>query len=111
MSNKNNGEGLSIIKSLDIGSLDKIDASKAENLSSKVLSERETRRRLLSHARIVGMEKEMLLLFAKFDNLMRNCTNAQERADIAKLGSYEVYRLLGGGGELYVDGQLVAKDD
>lgn len=111
MSNKDNGEGLSIIKNLDIGSMNKIDASKAENLSNKVLGEKETRRRLLTHARKVGMEKEMLQLFARFDKLMHNCTNAQERADIAKLGSYEVYRLLGGGGELYVDGQLVAKDD
>jgi hypothetical protein len=108
---KDNGEGLSIIKSLDIGNLNKIDANKAENLSSKVLNERETRRRILTHARLVGMEKDMLLLFAKFDKLMRNCTNEQERVDIAKMGAYEVYRLLGGGGELYVDGQLVAKDD
>lgn len=89
----------------------KIDATNAENLSSKVVQEKETRRRLLTHARQVGCEKDMLLLFAKYDKLLRNCTNDKERADISKLGAVEVYQLLGGGGELYVDGTLVCKDD
>ena len=35
----------------------------------------------------------------------------KERADISKLGVVEVYRLLGGGGELYVNGELVIKND
>ncbi len=91
-------------------SIEKIDADNPDNLSQKVLQERETRRRLLSHARLNGCEKDMLLLFAKYDGLMRNCTNEKEREDIAKLGAVEVYRLLGGNGELYVDGQLVCKD-
>jgi hypothetical protein len=103
-------KGLSIIKNLDT-SLTKIDASKAENLSNKVLSEKETRRRLLNHAREIGCEHEMTFLFTKYDKLLRNCTNDKERNDIAKLGAYEMYRLLGGGGELYINGQLVAKDD
>ncbi len=92
------------------GDISIIDATKQENMSDKVLQEQETRRRLLSHARIVGCERDMLLLFAKYDKLMRNCTNDKERADIAKLGAVETYQLLGGGGELYVDGQLVCKD-
>lgn len=92
------------------GSIEKIDATNPDNLSKKVLAERETRKRLLTHARMVGCEKDMLLLFAKYDKLMRNCTNDKERADIAKLGAVETYQLLGGGGELYVDGQLVCKD-
>jgi len=89
----------------------KIDASDPNNLSDKVLSERETRRRLLTHARMVGCEKDMLLIFAKYDKLMRNCTNEKERSDISQLGAVEVYRLLGGGGELFINGQLVAKDN
>lgn len=107
---KDNSEGLSIIKNLNIGSIDKIDLSNPANISNKVLDERETRRRLLTHARMIGCEKDMMLLFAKYDKLLRNCTNASERSDIAKLGAYEMYNLLGGGGELYVDGVLVAKD-
>src|ERR1700759_3213460 len=107
---KDLSEGLSIIKNIS-GDVQKIHASNPDNLSKKVLNERETRSRILKHARLVGMEKDMLILFAKFDKLMHNCTNEQERAHIAQLGAYEVYRLMGGGGELYVDGQLVAKDD
>ena len=92
------------------GDLQKIDATRPENLSDKVLEERETRKRLLTHARLVGCERDMLLLFAKYDKLMRNCTSENERRDMAKLGAVEVYRLLGGGGELFVDNQLVCKD-
>jgi hypothetical protein len=92
------------------GEFVKTDLTNANHISDKVLEERETRRRLLTHARLVGCERDMLLLFAKYDKLMRNCTNDKERSDIAKLGAVETYRLLGGGGELYVDGQLVCKD-
>jgi len=92
------------------GTVEKTNLDDAANLSNKVLQEQETRRRLLAHARIIGCERDMLLLFAKYDKLMRNCTNDKERADIAKLGAVDTYRLLGGGGELYVDGQLVCKD-
>jgi len=89
----------------------KIDASDPNNLSDQVLSERETRRRLLTHARLVGCEKDMLLIFAKYDKLMRNCTNEKEKSDISQLGAVEVYKLLGGGGELVINGQLVVKDN
>lgn len=89
----------------------KIDISDPKNLNNKILPEKETRKRMIEHARLVGCEKDMILLFDKFDKLLRNCTNEQERLDISKLGAYEVYRLLGGGGELYVNGNLVAKDD
>lgn len=90
---------------------EKIDATDPNNLSNKVLEERETRKRFLGHARLRGCEREMLMLFAKYDKLMRNCSNQKEREDMRKLGALEVYQLLGGGGELYVDGQLVVKDD
>lgn len=101
---------ISTIKNLSINDL-KIDATNHNNLSNKVVDEKETRRRILLTAKEMGCEKEMILLFAKYDNLMRNCTNAKEREDIGKLGALNIYRLLGGGGELYVNGQLVAKDD
>ena len=88
----------------------KIDLTNPKNLSNKVLSERETRKRLLKHARLAGCEGDMKLLFDKYDKLLNNCTNEQERIDIAKMGAYEMYMLLGGGGELYVNGNLVSKD-
>lgn len=89
----------------------KIDASDSNNISNKVLPEQESRKRWLSHARLVGCEREMLILFAKYDKLLRNCTNDKERADIAKIGVVEFYNLLGGGGKLYIDGQLVISDE
>jgi hypothetical protein len=89
----------------------RIDAANPENLNDKVLSERETRKKLLTHARMVGCERDMMLLFNKYDKLMRNCTNEKERLDMGKLGAYEMYRLLGGGGQLFVNGQLVADDE
>lgn len=92
------------------GDISKIDLTDASNLSKKVLPEQATRKRMLTLAREMGCEKDMLLLFAKYDKLMRTCTNEKEKADIAKLGAFECYQLLGGGGELYVDGQLVYKE-
>lgn len=89
----------------------KIDATDPNNLNNKVLTEKETRKRLLNHAKIVGCEKDMLLLFAQADKTIKNCTNDQERKDMGKWFVVQVYRLLGGGGELYVDNQLVCKDD
>lgn len=100
---------LSTIKNLNIGDV-KIDATNPNNLSNKVVDERETRKRFLATAREMGCEREMLMILAKYDNLLRNCTSQKERLDIGKLGALEVYRLLGGGGELYVNGELVVKD-
>lgn len=100
---------LSEIKNLAVGDF-KIDGTDPNNFSNKVLSEQETRRRLLRDAKKMGCEKEMFLIFTKYDNLLRNCPNEKERKDIAKLGIFEMYTLLGRGGELYVDGQLVYKE-
>jgi hypothetical protein len=88
-----------------------IDATDPNNLSNKVMPEQETRRKILHHAKQVGCEGDILKIFAKYDKLMRNCTNDKERNDIGKMGAVEIYRMLGGGGELYIDGQLVCKDD
>jgi hypothetical protein len=81
------------------------------NLSNKVLPEAESRRRILKHAKQEGCLKEMMILLAKYDNLLRHCTNEKERNDISSIGVVEIWRLLGGGGELVIDGQIVCKDD
>ena len=102
----------SFIKNLTISDEDlKVDATDVNNLGSRIVSEKQTRQKFLNEARKMGCEKEMFLILSKYDNLLRNCTNDKERKDIAHLGCVEVYRLLGGGGELYVDGQLVIKDN
>lgn len=93
-----------------IDSSGKVDLTDPLNLSNTVLDERTSRRKWLAWAREEGCEKDMLLLFAKYDKLMRLANSDKERSDIAKLGVLSVWKLMGGGGELYVDGQLVAKD-
>lgn len=93
-----------------IDSSGKVDLTDPLNLSNKVLDENVSRKKWLAWAREEGCEKDMLLLFAKYDRLMRLATSEKERSDIAKLGVFAVWKLMGGGGELYVDGQLVAKE-
>lgn len=86
-------EGRSIIRDLSIPDF-KIDASDPANFSKKVLTERQTRGKFLTRARVLGCEKEMLMLFAKYDKLLNNCTNDDERKGISQLGAYEVGKLL-----------------
>lgn len=78
-------------------------------VGNKILPERETRRRLLKHAREIGCEKDMMLIFIEADKLLRNCTNEKERKDIGKIYAMKVYFLLGGGGDLTIDGEIVYK--
>jgi hypothetical protein len=78
----------------------------------RVASERQTRHKLLSWARQLGYEKDMLILFAKFDKMLKNCTNEEERKDMAKLGWSETLRLMGSYGTFFLDGKLVySKED
>lgn len=93
------------MRDVSFGSLDK-----TAETSNKVLSEKETRKSFLKHAKALGCEQQMLITFAKYDNILRNCTNEKERVDIAKLACLEVYKLIGGSGDLYVNGELVFKE-
>jgi hypothetical protein len=106
-----------------------IDSTNPDDVSQKVTSEKETRIKFLTVARWAGREKDMLLLFAKFDKLIRAATNEDKRKDVSKVGAIEVYKLLGDcfaslkssnalqipgldshRGELWVDGELIYKD-
>lgn len=107
MSKRDIEEGRSIIRDLSIGDF-KLDASDPNNISKKVLDERETRKRFLTRARQIGREKEMLLLFAKYDGLLKRCNNAEERKGISELGAYEVGKLLEFD-ELVVNGMAVIR--
>ncbi len=106
-----------------------MDTTNPDDMSDKVTSERETRAKFLTVAKWAGREKDMLLLFAKFDKLMRSTDDTAKKKDISKVGAIEVYKLLGDcfsslknsnaiqipgldshKGELWVDGELVYKD-
>lgn len=87
----------------------KIDTN---DFSDRVATERETRRKLLSWARQLGYEKDMLILFSKFDKMLKNCTNEEERKDMAKLGWAETLKLMGSYGTFFMDGKVVySKED
>jgi len=85
-----------------------IDLSNPDNIDhDKILPEYETRKRILNTARSMGCEREMLMVFAKYDRLARLCKNDSERLDISKLGAFEVYAILGKGGDFVVNGEMV----
>lgn len=105
-----------------------LDTTNPEDLSNKVTDERQTRAKFLTVARWAGRERDMLLLFGKFDKLMRTTDDEAKKKDISKIGAIEVYKLLGEcfaslkssnalqipgldsqSGELWVDGELVYK--
>jgi hypothetical protein len=106
-----------------------IDSTNPDDVSQKVTNEKETRAKFLTVAKWAGREKDMLLLFHKFDGLIRTAGNEDKQKDISKIGAVAVYKLLGEcfaslkgssalqipgldshKGELYVDGELVYKD-
>src|SRR5215472_12076578 len=107
----------------------RIDSDNPDDVSGKVTDEKETRRKFLTVARWAGREKDMMVLFHKFDKMQRETNDPEKKRDIAKVGAVEVYKLLGDcfaslrqskslvipgldshRGELWVDGELVYKD-
>ena len=72
-----------------------IDSQNPDDLSNKVTDEKETRKKFLTVARWAGRERDMLLIFVKFDKMLRDCSNEDKRKDIAKIGAIETYKLLG----------------
>jgi len=83
-----------------------------------IIPEREYRMMLIEEAKFKGCEIELRQVFDKWDKLMRNCTNLEERAMMGKLAVLEVSNLmdgryLGKGGNVTIDGQIVktSKDD
>lgn len=84
-------------------------------MKDKILDEKTFRHNLMNEARAKGCEKELILLFQKFDKLIRTCTNPIEREHIAKLGVIEVHKLIdngyvGKGGSLVINGETVIKE-
>jgi hypothetical protein len=71
----------------------RIDSNEPQEI--KIASEQETRRKLFGLAKGSGCEKDYMVILAKYDKLMRLAKDDKERADIAKLGVFEINRLLG----------------
>ena len=60
----------------------------------RTLSEEKTREKLINYARYLGCEVEFVTLLNKYDTMMRNCSNEQERIDMGKVGAYELLQLI-----------------
>jgi hypothetical protein len=78
----------------------------------QVLDEQTSRKNWLVMARTLGCEAELRQIFTRYDNLLQNCRNPQERQAIAAMGIIEVSNLLdngylGIGGDLTVGGVKV----
>jgi hypothetical protein len=69
--------------------------SEEQNIKvNRKLSEAEMRKRAINQARAQGCEMECRMLFDKYDNLLRNCSNDLERKHIAITAIAELHRLL-----------------
>lgn len=75
----------------------------AEN---KTPGEKETRERLIGWARKYGCEKDLIVIFNRFDDALKGCKTIEERKAIQALGVKEVDDFFSNkqnNGELYVD--------
>jgi len=80
----------------------------------KVESEQVTREKLLNRAfamaGIVGYN-EVKRIYAKYDAILKNCTNPQERTSIGEMAVCELHRAFNCAGELVVNGKELLPAD
>lgn len=74
----------------------------------KILSEAETRKNILEIARHLGCEGDVVEIFNKYDRLLKNCTNEEEKKAIGLMGNMEIHRLLSSDpGEIVVGDKII----
>lgn len=74
-------------------------------MKKKVATEAETRKNILEYARSLGCEGDVIKILNKYDALLKNCTNEEERKAIGIMGNVEMHRLLSSDpGELIIGG-------
>jgi hypothetical protein len=69
----------------------------------KAPSEAETRANILQQAREIGMEEQVLKIFARFDDALKNAKDDYQRHHIAACGAAELHKLFGCQGPLVID--------
>jgi hypothetical protein len=62
---------------------------------SKPMNEKDSRAQLIGWARKYGCEEDLLKLFARYDTLLRNCKNDEERKAIQAMAVMEVNQFFG----------------
>lgn len=74
----------------------------------KILSEAQTRKNILEIARHLGCDGDVIEIFNKYDRLLKNCTNEEEKKAIGIMGNMEIHKLLSSDpGELIIDNKLI----
>ncbi|HLG26319.1 MAG TPA: hypothetical protein VI423_00875 [Paenisporosarcina sp.] len=76
-------------------------------MSDKPLSEKETRLKLFALAKRLGCDIELRQIFTRYDNLLKTCTNLEERKQIAVLANVEVHKLFSFRNPLVVSGKEI----
>jgi hypothetical protein len=81
---------------------------------AEVSNEAESRNITLALARTLGCEMELRQIFSRYDTLLKNCRNLQERKAISAMGVQEISNLLdnqylGKGGSVTVGGQVIVE--
>lgn len=88
-----------------------MDKNKIKGMSedgAKILTEQETRRRLLNMARNLGgptAEYDVKNILDKYDRALKNCKNNEEKVFIKHAGIAEIHKYFGFAGNLVVSGK------
>jgi hypothetical protein len=73
----------------------------------EVLSEKETRQKLFSLAKALGIDHDLVKILTRYDQLLKNCTNQKEAEQIRVLGNVEIHNLFNFMNPLVVDGKEI----
>lgn len=82
------------------------------SVSSKPLSEQETRKKMLALAKSRGCLVELKMIFDRYDRLLKEHADPQSRKQIAIMANVEVHKLLDFANALVVNGvEVIPADD
>lgn len=70
----------------------------------KPLSEAETKKKLFNLAKSLGVAHEFKLLLGRYEDLMKKCTNVEERRHISIMGNIEIHKFFNFANPLVIDG-------
>ncbi|HVI42063.1 MAG TPA: hypothetical protein VM577_15535 [Anaerovoracaceae bacterium] len=73
-------------------------------MSKKRKTEVEMRRNILNHAKSMGFEGDIQKIFDRYDNLLKNCTNPEEKYQIQIMAVAELHKAMCCPGALIIDG-------
>lgn len=77
---------------------------------AKIAPEDVFRKKIIARATYMGCGVEVRSIFQKYDNLLKYCTNEQERQNIAYLGVCEISKYMDCS-SLTINGQVVFEDN